>query len=251
MDPNDRDLEDDDEIALPEEDEGEDAGSLDHEGGDEAEAGQEPEDAEGQEGLDEPRVGRRERRVQALRREAQEANERAAKFERELNEERQRARQPQQPQTETPEQEANRLALMTVDERVEYRLAKAQRQNELQMNLLRFQHADATDKAAYEAKSAYDPRYKKYQPEVERLLAEERGRGNYGLPRETILFYVLGKKVAENRTREKQRERGRENIRRQQARADSGRGDIPATRQRQGSGNTLADLERRLDGVNI
>src|ERR1700722_20175542 len=111
-DPKDPNLEDEDEaLRLDDEEESSDAGSVNDEGGGETEAGQESQDAQAQEGL-----GRREKRIQALRREAQEASDRASRFERELNEERARYRQQPQ-QGETTEQENARLALMTAEER--------------------------------------------------------------------------------------------------------------------------------------
>lgn len=246
MDPKDPNLEDDDEISLPDEeidDEGQDAGSIDNEGGDEAQAGQESQDAQGEE-----RLGRRERRIQALRQEAKESNERAARFERELAEERARRQQPQQ-QGESPQAEEARIALMTTEERLEYKLNKAIQQNTLQMNITRFQAADMADRAAYQSKAAVDPKYKKYAAEVEQVLADSRRQGR-DFDRETVLRYVLGGKLLNN-NKEPQRQRGQENIRRQMARADSGRGDVSTIRQRSGSGNTLSDLEKRLTGVNI
>jgi hypothetical protein len=242
--PNDREegLEDDEDLTLGEEGEGEDAGSIDNEGGDETEAGQEPEAIQGEE-----RLGRRERRIQALRQEARESNERAARFERELAEERAR-RQPQQ-QGESPQEESARLNLMTTEERLEYKLNKAIQANTLQMNITRYQAADMADRAAYQSKAAVDSKYKKYEAEVEQVLADSRRAGR-DFDRETVLRYVLGGKVLNN-NKEPQRQRGQENIRRQTARADSGRGDVSGTRQRTGSGNTLADLEKRLSGVNI
>lgn len=230
-------------------DEGEDAGLGDDEGGDEAEARAEPEGAEAEEGLAR-KPGRGERAVLEAKRVARESQAREAALQREVEELR-ALRQQAQPQGETAEQEQARLSLMTAEERIDYKLAKAKRENEQQINAIRFQAADQSDKASYDAKSSYEPRYKKYAADVEKLLAEERRKGN-NWPRETILMFVLGKRVMENKpAADKQRQQGQARIARQRTQADGGRSDRAASRGRLGSGNTLADLEARLEGVNI
>jgi hypothetical protein len=245
---------DDEEVKLPDDEEEGDAGRDDDEGGDEAEAGQEPEDAQAEEGPVDKQPSRQTRRVQELRRvaqeqteRAQEQTERAARFERELAEERARRAQPQF-QQESPEQEQARLALMTTEERIEYRLNKAEQRHQREMNVTRFQAADMADRAAYESKAAYEPRFKKYASEVETLLRQERQAGR-DFPRETILSFVLGQKVLQGeRSREAAAKAGKDRIKAQTTRADSGRSDRAAPRERTGQGDSIRDLERRLEG---
>ena len=241
---------DDEDLKLPEdEDEGQ-PGQLDDESGDEAETGQESPDAETEEGqVDEERQpSRATKRVQELRRVAQEASERAARVEREIAELRAERSRPQPQQQESPEQEQARLALMTTEERIEYRLNKAEQRHQREMNMTRFQAADMADKAAYESRASVDPRYKKYSKEVEDLLLRERSAGR-DFPRETILKFVLGSKVMENQSsRERAAKEGKERINRQTTRPAEGRSDRAAPRERVGQGSTLRDLERRLEG---
>lgn len=241
--PEDENLPDETENEV--EDEGSDARLDDDEGGDEAEAGQKPEGAEAQERV-ERKPSRAQKAIQELRRSAQEANERSARVERELSElraERERSRQ------ESPEAEAARLALMSSEDRMEYRLNKATAEHARQLQMMQFATADAADKAAFEAKGAYEPRYRKYAAEVEKLLIEERRAGR-SFPRETILKFVLGDRVMKANTAP-QRDQARERIRRETTPAPKGGSDRQAQRSRSGQGDTLADLEKRLDGVFI
>ena len=245
--PNDRENIDDEEDVLEVEDEGSDAGSLDDEGGDDAETGQEPEDAQGQE-----RLGRAGKRIQSLREAAQRERERAAQLERELAQERQQRQQPQQPREETNEEFEAKLALVeNFEDRTRMRLERSEKRHQRELLMLRLQTADATDKAAFTAKAAYDPYVKKYANEVEQLLAEERRQGR-DYPRETVLDFIIGRAARTNPNRGKQKQAGQDRIRREQARADSGRSDVErGQRTRLGQGNTLADLEYRLRDVNI
>ena len=234
---------DDEEVKLPDEEEGE-PGQLDDEGGDEAEAGQESPDAEAEEGEVEAKPSRATRRVQELRRVAQEASDRAARVEREIAELRAQRAQPQI-QQETPEQEQAKLALMTTEERWEYKFNKAQQEHIRAMNLTRFQTADMTDRASYEAKASFDPRFKKYAKEVEDLLQQERRAGR-DFPRETILRFVLGSKVMESsQSREAAAKAGKDRIRAQTTRPAEGRSDRAPPRERGATGNFVADFERR------
>ena len=244
---------DEEDLALPDEEGEGDTGRDDDESGDASEAGQESQDAEAQEGevVPPPEPSRATRRVQEAVRAAREASDKAAALEREIAALRAERQQQQQAPQETPEQEAARLALMTAEERIDYRLNKAEQRHTQEMRLMAFRTSDATDKASYEAKAAYDSRYKKYQKEVEEVLAQERARGS-NPPREVVLKYVLGDKLmAANSQREKAAQAGKERIRQQQSRADSGRSDRPTQRTRAGQGNTLSELEKRLDGVYI
>ena len=242
--------EDLDDVTLPEEDdevkEGQ-PGLDDDEGGDDAEAGQEPEKDQAEEGQVE-KPSRATRAVQEAKRVAREAADKASRLEQELAALRaERAK----PQAEAPEAENARLALMTAEERMEYRLEKAERENKRQMGLMQFQMADAADKAAFEAKGAYEPRFRKYASDVEAMLAQERRAGR-DFPRETILRFVLGGKVLDaKKDVARQKDQGRENIRRQQTRPSGGQSDVAARRSRTGQGDSVADLERRLENVQI
>jgi hypothetical protein len=239
---------DPDEEALDEiENESEDAGLDDDEGGGEA-GGQESEDDEGQEGqVEERRPSRASKAIVEAKRIAREAAAEAAALKKELAELRQRQ---QAPQTESREQEEAKLALMSVEERVDYKLAKAEKENQRQMAVVQFQASDQADKAAYDAKSSYEPRFKKYAADVEKLLLAERQAGR-NFPRETILKFVLGERVMNAKPAvDKQRRDAQRRIGAQRTSSEAGRSDRAAPRGRS-NGNALSDLERRLAGVYI
>lgn len=247
MDPNDRDL-DDEEIKLPEDDdEGQDAGSVNDEGGDDSETGQELEDAQSQ-----ARVrSRASERIQTLRAEAQAARERTALLERELQEERARRQQPQQQSQEESDDAFNaRIAMLDAEQRMDAKLERATKRHQRELLISNMRSADLADRAAFQAKAAFDPYFKKYADEVERTLAEERRNGR-DWPRETVLDFVIGRAARTNPNRSKQKAAGQERIARQQARDDGGRGDISARRERAGQGDSLEAIKRRLTGVQI
>ena len=228
------------------EDEAEDAGLDDDEGGGEA-GGQEGEDDEGEEGQVDARPSRATKAVTEAKRIAREASEKAARLEQEIAALRQ---QRQAPATESKEQEDAKLALMSVEERVDYKLAKAEREHARQIALYEFKSSDAADKASYEAKAAYEPRYKKYAADVEKLLLQERNTGR-NFPRETILKFVLGEKVMAAKPKvDQQRREAQRRVNGQRTQPDQGRSDRAAPRGRS-TGNTLSDLERRLEGQYI
>lgn len=129
-------------------------------------------------------------------------------------------------------------------------MERSEKRHQRELLLTRMQAADAADRASFQAKAAFDPRYKKYADRVEQVLADERRQGR-DFPRETVLKFVLGEAVINSKGKSKQQQDASERVRRQQARADSGRSDVSGQRQRQGQGNSLADLEKRLSGVFI
>jgi hypothetical protein len=244
------DLQDDEQDV----EEGSDAGSVDDEGRGEGTGRQEAEDDEGEEGLaarEERRPSRASSAVARAKEAAKQATERAAAFEKELQELRRERQQPALPQEESDQEFQARMSLLTVEERVEAKLDRAQKRHERELNMLRVQSADQADRAAYQAKAATNPRYAKYETEVEKLLLEERRQGR-NFPRELILRAVIGDKVLSNKANvSKQRSAAQRNVERQRGTPPEGRSDRNATRSRVGQGGGLADLERRLDGRTI
>ena len=235
------------EDAHEEDDPEDDAGLGDDEGG--GKDGQEEQDDEAQEGLVEAKPSRASKAVLEAKRVAREAAAEAAALRKEMAELRQQ-RQQAHPQEESLEQEQAKLALMSVEERVDYKLAKAEKINQRQMAMVQFQTAEAADKASYEAKAAYEPRYKKYAADVEKLLSSERAAGK-NWPRETILKFVLGERVLNAKPMvDKQRKDAQRRVSSQRTSPEAGRSDRAAQRGR-GNGSTLSELERRLEGVEI
>lgn len=231
----------DGEQRTPVEQEGEE-GSEPNAEGQEGEEGVEDAGAGG-EGEEEPQQTRGQTRHQRLAIAAQEANDRAAKVEREFNEF--KAQHTPRPQQEDPAQEEARMALMSPEERTNYRLDKAERRNQQQMAVLHFQTQDGIDKASFDAKREFDPLVKKHADEVERRLADIRKNG-MDAKRDAILTYILGESVRKQGTQKKveQADRGQQNIRRQQVSVANNKGDTASNR-----GKTPKTAEDRLANV--
>lgn len=139
-----------------------------------------------------PRQSRGEKRFQTLANELKAEREARARNERlleELRQERQRSRA-----TVDAEQEAQQLALMTVEERVEYKLNKALAENQRQTQLMQFQAADASDKGTFEGKYRGHPKYGKYCDEVEAELLKSRQAG-VNVARDVVLAAIIGRRV--------------------------------------------------------
>lgn len=251
-------LEDDTTLEGEDGEEGDDAGLDDDEGGGEG-TGEEDHEAEGQEGLDDdgkPRQGRASKTIQGLKKSLKELRARDAQREQELqalrNHQPQNNQRQQSTDEEDPEKEAAKLAGMTDYERLEYKLDKSARTHQRELRRLEVQNFDRADKASFDAKCAGNPRYRKYAAEVEQVLANTRREGrDIGFTREQVLQFVLGQKVLAHDSkgsRQRQKQQGRQNIERQNARPPNDRSDQGGQRRRAGSGNSRDDLAARLDG---
>ena len=152
-----------------------------------------------------------------------------------------------QPRGESPEQRAQRLSLLTPEERITETLREDRAAFQQQMGFMQFQMADQTDKASFEAKCAVDKVRAKYRDAVEDELAKARREGK-SAPRDVVYYYLLGKAVDERRNGPENRRQRREaerRVRRQEVTPRSARGDTPAERRQSTS------LERRLENVQI
>lgn len=240
--------EDNEEGANPEQEGNEGAAEA------EGDEGQEPGTEEGEGSVDDGEEGeggedagqpssRGQNRFQKLSRTAQEANERAAKVERELAD--LRAQTQARAQQEDPAAEAARMALMSPEERTDYRLNQAEQRNQQNINALRFQTQDQIDKAGFDAKAQYDPLVKKHAPEVEKRLTAMRQNG-MNAPRDAVLTYVLGEIVRTQGTKKtaEQKGKGQENIRRQETTVTNNKGDTATNR-----GKAPKSAEDRLSNV--
>jgi hypothetical protein len=176
---------------LVETDEGSDAGQIDDDGGDEAQAGQEFEGAETEE-----RVSRGGRRDDTLRSELRAQREHNARVEAELaalRQEREQRQQQAQTREENDQEFMARISLLDPMDQMNARLDRAINRNNRQTALMAFASADRADKASYEAKAAVDAIYRKYQVQVEQTLATARRQGYSDIDRETVLDLVRGR----------------------------------------------------------
>jgi hypothetical protein len=239
----------DDEIPGQESEElGGDAGRFDNEGGYEAELGAEGEDAEASDGY-RPNAKNRVNRYEELSRVAREANDRASRLEQELMAFRAERSQPRQ---ESEAEFEARLQLLDPNEQVRVRLNRAQEENRKQNAIMQMQMADAMDRTQYQTKAQYDSRFKRYEADVEKLRASELAQGRIH-SRENLLTYIIGQKALAAQTKvESAKQQARRRVAGQQARPVDSRSDQSrGQRTRLGQGNSLADIEKRLEGVFI
>lgn len=152
------------------------------------------------------------------------------------------SQRPTAPQGETPEARAQRLALLTPEERIREELNVATQGFAREQQALRFAVQDGNDRAAFEAKATVDPLYAKWKPKVEAELQTLRQQGQ-NVDREKLMYYLIGKSVVEGRgaTRGQQRAEGARNVQRQRTRPSNSGSDVAANRNRNSS------LERRLE----
>ena len=214
--------------------------------GDAAEHPDDQEDDGQQEVEGEPAVrSRGETRFQRLANETKAAKEEAAATRRELEGLR---RQQQASQTQfTAQQEQERLALMTPQERTEYQLARMQQGFTAQFGQMQLQTQAMLDKTAFAAKAAVNPVYQRHEAEVENKFNEllQSGRPT---DRETILKFILGERALNGASagRAKAAKAGAKRVENQRVAAGSARGDTASNR-----GKTGQTAEDRLKGQYI
>ena len=238
---------DQDEPRDGDEPEGQDGGGGDDEVDDPAELSGDDVD-DGEQDVDEPtrrKPSRSEARIQRLA--AERAADRAEKeqLRRELAE--LRGTVHARTQNETAEQEGARLALMTPEERSEYRLNKATENHRRDMANLAMRLEDSSDRSAFEAKATVDPVYRRHAAEVEQRLTALRQQGQ-NIGREHLLRYIVGEKALERARKDGNRHerRGKEAIERERVKPGNGRGDVQSRR-----GKEADTPRKRLEGVII
>ena len=189
---------------------------------------------------------RGESRHQRLANELREARQREADLNRRLDT--LIAGQTRPPAGETPEAHANRLALMTPEERIHAELQDAKQGFAREMHQLRMVSEDGTDRAAFQAKATVDPLYKKWETRVEAERIRLARENNQLVPRQHIFYWLLGKTMDEGRQASKpgQRAEAQRRVQRQQTRPSNSGSDVAA--QRRDRGNSL---ERRLENQSL
>src|SRR6516225_6218289 len=143
-------------------------------------------------GAREPEAEPRGGRYQRLANENREYRERLDRLERERELERQQWQRQQQSYAE--QQERERIALMTPEERNEYRFTQYQRNTDTRMQQAEIRMTMQMDKSNYDAQAMNDPIYRRMAPEVERVFQEQLRRGQ-PVERQIILENLLGKQA--------------------------------------------------------
>lgn len=194
----------------------------------------------------ERRPSRENERVRSLREQVKERDQRLAETNRRLDEII-RGQQPRQT-GETPEQRAQRHALMSPAEIMDERLREAEQRFEARINATTFMNAEMSDRTAFQAKAAVDPIYEKWGPKVEALLAERAAKGQPPVEREVAIRWLLGDTMLKQRGSKEGKREVRDAQRRvasQRTRPSNSGSDTQAQRRPRDS------VERRLENVQI
>lgn len=198
--------------------------------------GSEPEGSEDEVDLGQPTRG--QNRFQRLANEARTAREEAADLRRRLDTFEAQQRQRQAP-AENPADEAARLALMSPEERINYRLDQAERRNQQATAQMQFQLQENADRSGFAALCASDPLAARLASKVEAKLSEIRAQGQ-NVSREALLDFLIGQEVRQKQTKAgaQQRRTAQQQVTRQQVRPGASRGDAAAPRR---GGQSLED----------
>jgi hypothetical protein len=198
------------------------------------------------------RPTRGNRQVGELRRVARERAEENARLTREMAEMRGRldqlSRAPAAP-VETAAQRAERLALMSPEERAMEMVNESLQRHERNQQQLTNNLLDQSDRSAFEAKAAATPLLRKLQSEVERTRATIMQRDGTIISRMDVATYLIGQKVLQQQGKGKPAAQARR--RQQQARPVNSRGDVASTRRERGRGDTVQNFEDKFGDVPI
>lgn len=158
----------------------------------------------------------------------------------------------QRRQTETAEQERARLDLMTPEERYDYRIQQTETKHRQEMDGVKFQIWDSSDRSNFRDLCKEDPMVAKVKDKVEAEYQRLRSQG-HPVEREIIANQEIAKMVRAQRTTAgtRQRARGAETVRRETARPVQGRSNVAPQRTRRGQEDTPEARRRRLEGVTI
>lgn len=232
---------------LPDEIENE-VETVEDDGDEVSEVNDEADEEEGSEDLDEPAPRQTARkpasdkfretraRAQQAEREAKETKEKAERLERELADLRatRNAGPSEAEQAAHRAAEEQRLALMTPEERTDYRFDQLRRENAMERNRDRMNMQEQADAASFRSLQATNPVAKKYAADVEKLVAAEKGKGMI-VPREVALKFLLGEKMLERASTGTAKDK----------KAAAARVDSAKTRPTRSGGDTASDRGRK------
>jgi hypothetical protein len=136
---------------------------------------------------------------------------------------------------------------MSPDERAQHWIEQERQRSQAEMNKLRFEMYESTDRAKFEALKASNPIAARLAPKVEEYLANERRQGR-NFDREVVMTFLAGQEALARAGKEgtKQRAAGAARIAQNKTRPSNGGSDVGA-----GSRRSEKSLEDRLDGVLI
>ncbi len=220
---------------------GHEESTLPPEHADEAEDDGQPEVKAGEEG---EKQNRGSARIQRLAQEAKAAREDAAAARREAEELKRQSWQRQEQQSEAQQREM--LALMTAEERAEWRVKQMEVKYDRDRQQDRMQTAALMDKTSYDAKATINPVYRQFQDEVESRFHDQVRQGR-PVEREIILKVLLGERaLAGAKSSGTVKRQAKQRVDSQRVAAGSGRSDAATERGRAGD-----TAEKRLKDTYI
>lgn len=238
-------------------DEGQEGNADESDGDGQGEDGEATDQADGEE--DEERVAPRKQprasdTVRESKRRAQEAETRADRLEREIAEIRATQNQQRGPSPEEIRQhqaiEAERLSMMSPEERADYRVAQVEQRLRGEMHQTRLQLAEESDRSNFRALQSSSPLARKYAADVEKVVAEQKRNGMI-VNREVALKFVLGEKLFEksSATTGKAKKDGARRIAAATGRPGRASGEASSDRAGRRGDDSIEALESRLRGV--
>jgi hypothetical protein len=214
------------------------------------EGGEIEDNLEGNEPIPEPTKSRAQARIEKQQRELNEWREKAIRAETLAAE---RGRAPSQDtNSDAARAREERLALMDPVERQQ--IITQEKIDAMQQSILltQLQTQDNMDKQEYAFKVSGNDRaaklYSKYSSQVEERLAQERREGR-NWPRDVILRQIVGEALLSAKPKANPAARAAsDRVSSVQARSVSGRSNVASSG---GRGNSMSDLERRLENIEI
>ena len=193
-------------------------------------------------------TGRAKNDFGRLREERRIATEKAERLERELAETRNALSGRQS--EEQKRAEAEKLALMTADEKLEHYRAQDKQELARTLGSLQFQMQDNADKAEFRQLCRENSALAAVAEEVERTIQSERSQGRAGASREIVAAYLIGKRALANgnRSKAKQQKRGDASKERNAARATNSRSNVSSAT---GRGTDAEQRRKRLEGIEL
>lgn len=187
----------------------------------------------------ERRIQELDRRAQDFERVAQEAAQRAEAAERRLNEV---LNGPSRAEAER--REAERLAAMDPWDREQHQRRQSEQKLTGEIQALRREQAEATDRSEFAAACATNPSLAKVKDKVEAELQKLRATGQ-NVPRATLAAYLIGQSVLEKapKARERAARKAAGNLDRERARPANGASDAPRGRDK----DERAARDKRLE----
>lgn len=250
----------DEQLELQDDDDGPDD-TPGEDGDDPEDAGDDPDDVAARGTDDAGEAGdklrqqsRGNRQMGELRRQGRERADENARLTRELAEMRGRMdvlQNQQRPPQETAQQRADRMALLSPEERAMEMVNETLQRHDQNQRALNAQLLEQSDRADFSSRCASNPLFKKLETAVERRRNEMVQREGNAPARWVIATYLLGERILAQQTPGK---KGATTRRQQQeARPVRSGGDVAAPRQRRGAAapGSVEDFEARFGDVLI